>query len=444
MPPKKKTLDDIDSDDDYVPSAAVLQQQQQQQQRGATLAPGVQATSAASAAVDDFFGTFTASPPSASSSNNYNINKPNAYASPPQQQQQPQAKKNDFFDDFFGPSSAASPNSTNNATGNSNSNNKKAAAAGASDDFLLDVGAKATNVQRHVTSDPMAYFDMATGGGNRLRPKATLGDPTLGGGASLLAATAARNKIGSGADNGSAHILGNPILLARMTHYEVLGVTELYAEAEDINKAYKKRCLTLHPDRVVGREQTEAEKTYFKAVVKAYEVLNDEANRHVYDELLKEHRAAGGVGAPPGQDPSNEFHNNASSPNYGGSDQNNTNQNNGGWDFLDDDRESKLGGLGDFAPKQPSPVPTPAPTAAATKNDDFFFGAPVSSDNCQQPQRAPAAPTPPQQHGGGGGDLWGNFSSSSMPSGTFRQQQRPKDGSLFGGQHKATIDDLFS
>lgn len=404
-----KTLDDIDEDDDYVPSS---------QNRQATIAAAPKAQpkpSPSSNATDDFFGTFGAPAPTKAAS--IPAHTTSSHVAPTAQKAN---KGGDIFDEFFGSGkteSQTSPNST-----------AAAATRPPSDNNFLDFESR-PQITKHVTSDPQQYLEMATGGGTRLRPKSTLG----GGNTTAVGNIVAGRQIGSGADNGSAHILGNPILLARMTHYEVLGVTELKAEAEEIHKAYKKKCLTLHPDRVVGRTQTEAEKTYFKAVVKAYEVLGDDAHRAEYDEELKEYRSSGGVGPPPSQQQAAlQQEGSGASPN--GQPQQ---QNQGGWDFLDDNGNN---GLGDFAPPPQRASPPPASTTGKTSAVDDFFGAPSGQTNKGSAPKS-----------GGGPMDWGNFSSSSQASG--HSGTNPKSHmatgtaptSLFAGKaQNPTIDDLFS
>ncbi len=58
--------------------------------------------------------------------------------------------------------------------------------------------------------------------------------------------------------------------------YEVLGVPK-DSSIDDIRKAYKKLCMTLHPDRAGGSEEC------FKEVNEAYEVLSDTDRRSNYD-----------------------------------------------------------------------------------------------------------------------------------------------------------------
>lgn len=63
--------------------------------------------------------------------------------------------------------------------------------------------------------------------------------------------------------------------------YEVLGITSSASKAE-IKKAYHKAALAHHPDKVAEDERVEAE-VRFKAAKQAYEILNDDDKRHLYD-----------------------------------------------------------------------------------------------------------------------------------------------------------------
>jgi molecular chaperone DnaJ len=62
-------------------------------------------------------------------------------------------------------------------------------------------------------------------------------------------------------------------------YYEVLGVPRDASE-EDIKKAYRKLAFKLHPDRNPGNKEAEAG---FKEAAEAYEVLNDDKKRQIYD-----------------------------------------------------------------------------------------------------------------------------------------------------------------
>jgi curved DNA-binding protein len=66
--------------------------------------------------------------------------------------------------------------------------------------------------------------------------------------------------------------------------YKELGVSRS-ASADEIKKVYKKLAGQLHPDRNPGDQKVEAR---FKAVNRAYQVLNDPEKRRLYDEFGEE------------------------------------------------------------------------------------------------------------------------------------------------------------
>ncbi|KAI0343213.1 DnaJ-domain-containing protein [Trametopsis cervina] len=68
--------------------------------------------------------------------------------------------------------------------------------------------------------------------------------------------------------------------------YEVLGLDRT-ATAEDVRKAYRKRALKTHPDRLpqgVSEAQKQEANEQFRIVNHAYEVLVDESKRKLYDQ----------------------------------------------------------------------------------------------------------------------------------------------------------------
>jgi len=58
------------------------------------------------------------------------------------------------------------------------------------------------------------------------------------------------------------------------------------ASAEDIRRAYKKKSLQMHPDKLAQRGQTlsPADQARFQRMKEAYECLNDPKRRRLYDE----------------------------------------------------------------------------------------------------------------------------------------------------------------
>jgi molecular chaperone DnaJ len=67
-------------------------------------------------------------------------------------------------------------------------------------------------------------------------------------------------------------------------YYEILGVSK-DASQEEIKKRYRTLALKMHPDRLVGKsdsEKKEVEKK-FQEITGAYEVLSNENSRKKYD-----------------------------------------------------------------------------------------------------------------------------------------------------------------
>ncbi|KAI0819689.1 hypothetical protein BC628DRAFT_1401618 [Trametes gibbosa] len=91
--------------------------------------------------------------------------------------------------------------------------------------------------------------------------------------------------------------MATPTATASTTLYQVLGIDK-NASQEEIRKAYRRRALQTHPDRL-PQNATAAEKKaaeeQFRMVNNAYEVLNNEENRKLYD---KHH-----IWPPPTDDP---------------------------------------------------------------------------------------------------------------------------------------------
>ena len=69
-------------------------------------------------------------------------------------------------------------------------------------------------------------------------------------------------------------------------YYVILGVNT-YSSSEEIKKAYRKLSLKFHPDKNDGDEFFT---NRFKEIQEAYEILNDENKRKIYDQNLKENQ----------------------------------------------------------------------------------------------------------------------------------------------------------
>lgn len=67
---------------------------------------------------------------------------------------------------------------------------------------------------------------------------------------------------------------------AKRDYYEVLGVSR-DASVSEIKRAYRKLAMTHHPDRNPGNKEAEEA---FKEAAEAFEVLNDEKKRQLYDQ----------------------------------------------------------------------------------------------------------------------------------------------------------------
>ncbi|KAF9054452.1 DnaJ domain-containing protein [Panaeolus papilionaceus] len=70
--------------------------------------------------------------------------------------------------------------------------------------------------------------------------------------------------------------------------YHVLGI-ERTASSDDVKRAYRKRALETHPDKLdpsANDQQKEAAEQLFHAVHEAFEVLGDPIKRHMYDKQL--------------------------------------------------------------------------------------------------------------------------------------------------------------
>ncbi len=69
--------------------------------------------------------------------------------------------------------------------------------------------------------------------------------------------------------------------------YDRLGLESKKATLDDIKKAYKKKSLSLHPDKLKQRgiSVTEEHTKEFLSVKEAYDILSDPKRRKRYDEV---------------------------------------------------------------------------------------------------------------------------------------------------------------
>ncbi len=82
--------------------------------------------------------------------------------------------------------------------------------------------------------------------------------------------------------------------MSKRDYYDVLGVNR-EASAEELKRAYRRLAMKLHPDRNPGDPEAEGK---FKEASEAYEVLNDDQKRAIYDQYGHEglDRTGGGGG----------------------------------------------------------------------------------------------------------------------------------------------------
>ena len=80
-------------------------------------------------------------------------------------------------------------------------------------------------------------------------------------------------------------------------YYRLLGVNRDASKAE-IRRAFKKLSLKYHPDKNKNKKNPEKAKEMFIKIANAYEVLNDDKLRQIYDqhgeEGVKQHQQGGG------------------------------------------------------------------------------------------------------------------------------------------------------
>merc|ERR1711904_621523 len=80
--------------------------------------------------------------------------------------------------------------------------------------------------------------------------------------------------------------------------YQVLGVSKDASE-DEIRKAYKKKAVKCHPDKVAEKERPKAEEG-FKLLAEAYSILSDPEKRKLYDMYGEDGLREGGGSPPPG------------------------------------------------------------------------------------------------------------------------------------------------
>ena len=107
---------------------------------------------------------------------------------------------------------------------------------------------------------------------------------------------AASNKENNEDDSQSTHPLppAAQSILYQTCHYDVLGITKQATQIE-IQKAYRKRCVLTHPDKIPS-----GDRSAFDKVSEAYDVLSCERKRALYDRFGKqgvENGGAGGMGS---------------------------------------------------------------------------------------------------------------------------------------------------
>ena len=77
-------------------------------------------------------------------------------------------------------------------------------------------------------------------------------------------------------------VLGASFVAAKTDLYQTLGVSK-GCSATELKKAYRKKALKHHPDKVPAEERDSAERK-FKEIAQAYETLSDDDKRALYDQ----------------------------------------------------------------------------------------------------------------------------------------------------------------
>lgn len=72
-----------------------------------------------------------------------------------------------------------------------------------------------------------------------------------------------------------------------MDYYSLFDLTRVTFTKEILRKKWKEKCKLYHPDRLPEDQKKEGEEK-FKEISEAYEILNDDQKRHIYDNYGKE------------------------------------------------------------------------------------------------------------------------------------------------------------
>lgn len=95
-------------------------------------------------------------------------------------------------------------------------------------------------------------------------------------------------------------------------HYQCLGLSKT-ATLEEVNKAYRKKALTLHPDKIRQEENSDEAVSQateaFKALQEAHEILSCPEKRAAYDQGQEENSNPHCLDVPEGLErPSQNWH----------------------------------------------------------------------------------------------------------------------------------------